>query len=134
MWRGPRCGRTFARQDQQHYCGRPADVDEYIAAQDAAVRPRLAEVRAVLRQALPDAQECLAWSMPTYRKGRNIIHFAASKRHLGLYPGDEAVAAFAQALQGFDVSKGTIRIPWDRELPAELIADIAVWCMERYGG
>ena len=59
--------------------------------------------------------------MPTYWKGRNIIHFAASKKHLGIYPGDEAVAAFAEKLAGYDVSKGTIRIPYDQPLPEDLI-------------
>ena len=71
--------------------------------------------------------------MPTYWKGRNLIHFAASKKHLGLYPGGEATAAFAEELKGFDVSKGAIRLPYEKELPAELIARIARWCLEAYG-
>lgn len=71
--------------------------------------------------------------MPTFWKGRNIIHFAASKKHLGLYPGGEAPVVFADELKSFDVSKGTIRIPWDRELPKELISNIAKWCLEAYG-
>ena len=69
----------------------------------------------------------------TYWKGRNLIHFAASKKHLGLYPGGEATAVFAEELRDFDVSKGTIRIPWNRELPAALIQKIAGWCYEEYG-
>ena len=70
--------------------------------------------------------------MPTYRKGRNLIHFAASKKHIGVYPGDEAVAAFAEELNGFDVSKGTIRLPYDAQLPADLITRIAQWCEKQY--
>ena len=132
MWKCPRCGRAFNRQAQQHYCGRPATVDEYIEAQDEAARPRQREVRALIREAIPEAEERMSWSMPTYWRGRNLIHFAASKKHLGLYPGDEATAAFAEALKGWDVSKGTIRIPWDRELPAGLIREIARWCLEAY--
>lgn len=133
MWTCPKCGRRFSRQDQQHYCGRPPQtVDEYIAAQSETVQPKLHEIRAILRAALPDAEERISWSMPTYRKGRNLIHFAASKKHIGLYPGDEATAVFAVDLEGFDVSKGTIRLPYDRELPAELIMKIARWCYETY--
>jgi uncharacterized protein YdhG (YjbR/CyaY superfamily) len=71
--------------------------------------------------------------MPTWWKGQNLIHFAAQKRHIGLYPGGEATAVFAEDLQDFDVSKGTIRLPYDRALPAELIARIAVWCFAQYG-
>ena len=133
MWQCPQCGRTFKNQDQPHYCGRPQTVDEYIDRQDAAVQPRLREMRAILRSALPEAQERISWSMPTYWQGRNIIHFAASKKHLGLYPGGEATGVFARELVGFDVSKGTIRLPYDKELPRELIEKIARWCLEAYG-
>ena len=132
MWKCPGRGRAFARREQQHYCGRPDTVDDYIDAQDPAVRPRLREVRAVLRAAIPEAEERMSWSMPTYWRGRNLIHFAASKKHLGLYPGGEATAAFAEELRDFDVSKGTIHIPWNRELPVELIRKIARWRQEAY--
>ena len=131
-WKCPKCGREFDRQDQGHFCTKPQTIDEYIAAQDEAVQPRLSEVRTVLRAALPEAEERISWSMPTFWKGRNIIHFAASKRHLGLYPGGEATAEFANELATYSVSKGTIRLPYDQPLPVELIQTIARWCFERY--
>ena len=131
-WKCPKCGREFSRQNQGHYCVKPQTIDEYIAAQDENCQPRLREIRAVLRKALPYAEERISWSMPTYWKGRNIIHFAASKKHLGVYPGDEATAAFAADLSEYDISKGTIRIPYDQPLPEELIRRIAQWCFEKY--
>ena len=131
-WKCPKCGREFSRQGQDHYCIKPRDIDEYIAAQEEAIRPVLREVRAILQSALPEAEERISWSIPTYWKSRNIIHFAASKKHLGIYPGDEATAAFAEELSDYDVSKGTIRLPYDRPLPKELIERIAVWCFEKY--
>lgn len=70
--------------------------------------------------------------MPTYWKGKNIIHFAASKKHLSVYPGDEAISAFIEELADYDVSKGTIRIHYDQPLPKELIRRIAKWCIEKY--
>lgn len=133
MWICPKCNRAFEKRDQGHYCEKPRTIDEYVDQQDAAVRPRLREMRAILRSALPEAEERISWSMPTYWQGKNIIHFAASKKHLGLYPGGEATAVFAEALKEYDVSKGTIRLPYDRELPAELIEKIARWCLEAYG-
>jgi len=107
-------------------------MDRYIEEQDETVRPYLNEIRRILRAALPEAQEKISWSMPTYWKGRNIIHFAASKKHLGLYPGGEATEVFADRLADYDVSKGTIRLPYNRSLPEELIAEIAVWCYRQY--
>ena len=133
QWICPQCGRAFEKQDQPHYCGKPQTIDAYIARQDAAVQPRLREVRVLLRQALPEAEERISWAMPTYWKGRNIIHFAASKNHLGLYPGGEATAVFAEALKDYSVSKGAIRLPYDQPLPAALITQIAQWCYREYG-
>ncbi len=133
MWICPKCSRTFQKQDQPHFCGKPQTIDEYITQQDDAVQPKLREIRAILQSALPEAEERISWSMPTYWKGRNIIHFAASKQHMGLYPGGEATGEFAEALKGYDVSKGTIRLPYNRELPTELITRIARWCLDQYG-
>ena len=132
MWKCPKCGREFSRQNQDHYCVKPETIDAYIAMQDEAVQPRLQEVRGIIHSAIPEAEERISWSMPTFWKGRNLIHFAASKKHLGLYPGDEATRVFAEALKDFDVSKGTIRIPWNGALPETLIREIAQWCYEEY--
>jgi uncharacterized protein YdhG (YjbR/CyaY superfamily) len=132
VWKCPKCGREFSRREQPHYCGKPKTVEEYIEAQDETVQPMLRRIRDVIRNAIPQAEECISWSMPTYRKGRNIIHFAAARKHVGLYPGEEAVARFAEELAGYEVSKGTIRLPYDRPLPADLIRRIAGWCFENY--
>ena len=131
-WKCSRCGREFKRVEQPHYCGKPTTVEEYIAAQEESVQPRLQALRAILRAAIPEAEERISWSMPTYWKGQNLIHFAASKKHLGLYPGGEATTVFAEELKGLDVSKGTIRLPYDRPLPEELITRIARWCWREY--
>jgi len=107
-------------------------MDEYIAAQDESVRPRLQRLRAIIHEAIPDAEERISWSMPTFWKGTNLIHFAVFRKHIGLYPGEEAVAAFAEQLTDFDVNKGTIRLYHDQELPEALIREIAQWCYESY--
>ena len=131
MWKCPKCGRTFKNENQSHYCGKaPETVDEYILAQDEAIRGHLESVRNVLRASLPDAVEKISWSMPTYWQGHNIIHFAAAKKHIGLYPGPEAVTFFAEKLDqaGCKYSEGSIQIPYSDELPLDLIAEIADWC------
>lgn len=132
MWQCPKCGRTFKNTNQDHYCGKaPETVDEYILSQDEGIRNRLQSIRSILRKALPDAMEKISWSMPTYWKGHNIIHFAAFKNHIGLYPGPEAVEYFSEKLDqaGCTCSKGSIRIPYSVEIPADLIAKIAAWCL-----
>lgn len=105
-------------------------IREYISGQDEAVRSRLTAVYDAVRTAIPDAEERLSWGMPTFWKGRNIIHFAPAKKHIGLYPGPEAVEAFADRLKDYQTSKGAIRLPNDAELPLELISEIARWSFE----
>lgn len=131
MWICPKCGRSFKRREQSHYCGKvPETVAEYIDAQPEQVREYLRNIRDVLRAALPEAEERISWSMPTYWKDHNIIQFAGFKNHVGLYPGPEAVREFSESLEGYKTSKGTIQIPYSMAVPAELIADIARWCYE----
>ena len=132
MWICPNCGRSFKRENQSHYCGKIETIDQYIDEQDEKAKPYLNELRQIIRSAIPKAQEKISWSMPTYWKGRNIIHFAASKKHIGIYPVGEATEVFAERLKIYDTSKGTIRLPYKKPLPKELIEDIAKWCYERY--
>lgn len=129
MWTCPKCGRTFKRRDQDHYCGKaPETVDEYIAAQPEQAQQYLKAVRDAIHEALPEAEERIAWSMPTFWKGYHIIQFAGFKNHVSLYPGPEAVLEFAGRLSGYKTHKGTIQLPYSMPVPAGLIAEIARWC------
>ena len=129
MWKCPKCGKEFKNINQSHYCGeKPKTIEEYILRQDAEKQADLLLIRQTLRQALPEAEERISWSMPTYWKNHNILHFAASKKHIGFYPGSEAVEAFKEELKKYSVDKGTIRIPYG-EVDTELITLIAQWCM-----
>ncbi|MBO6271050.1 MAG: DUF1801 domain-containing protein [Clostridium sp.] len=133
MWKCPKCGRTFKTENQSHYCGKaPKTIDQYILAQNEGIRKQLRDVRNAIRIALPDTTERISWSMPTYWKNGNIIHFAANKKHIGLYPGPEAVVQFAEKLDqaGCKYSKGSIQIPYSNALPLDLITAIAAWCGE----
>lgn len=99
-------------------------VDAYIAEQPEDIRPLLEKLRAVIRENAPDAEESIRWGMPTYRMKTNLVHFAAQKNHIGLYPGSEAVEAFSKRLPGYGTSKGTIRFPYDKPIPFEIIAEL----------
>lgn len=129
MWTCPKCGRAFQKQNQGHYCGKPPKtIDEYIAAQPEEVQGYLKKIRDAIHAALPEAEEKISWSMPTYWKKYNIIQFASHKNHIGLYAGTEAVVEFEERLEEYKTSKGSIRLPYDKPLPLELIGEIAKWC------
>lgn len=132
MWKCPKCGREFKNQNQGHYCVKPETIDEYISMQDESIQPFLHMIRNTIHEAIPAAQERISWSMPTFWDGKNVIQFAASKQHIGLYPGPEAVERYLDRLSEYRPSKGTIRLPYREPLPLELIADIAKWCWKEY--
>jgi len=128
MWKCEECGREFKNNNQSHSCGRaPANIDEYIAAQSEEFRPLLRRVRETIRAAAPDAIEKIAWGMPTYWQGKNIIHFAAFHKHLGIYPGDLSHAPFEDRLAGYRRTKGAVQFAYDKSIDYELIADLARW-------
>ena len=106
-------------------------IKKYIAEQDETIRPRLEDVYKVISDAMPNAEERISWGMPTFWDRRNIIHFAAAKKHIGLYPGPEAIEFFADRLQDYKTSKGAIQLPNNKELPLDLIKDLSRWCYER---
>ena len=129
MWTCPNCGREFKRTNQDHYCGKaPASIDEYILKQDIAVRPALISLRNAIHDAIPEAEETIAWSTPTWKKKGNIIRFAVSKNHIGVYVWEDAVSYFEDRLKEIDTDTGVIRLKLGEEMPLLLIADIAKWC------
>lgn len=103
---------------------------EYILSQPDTIQPVLVKVYSCIKDAIPDTEERISWAMPTFWKGRNILHFAAAKNHIGIYPGPDAIEAYAEKLRLFKTSKGAIQVPLDKPIPIELISEIARWSYE----
>ena len=106
-------------------------IDIYIDAQEPEIQDLLRSVRRVIAEAIPDATEKISYQMPTWYRGHNLIHFAAQKKHLGLYPGPEAVERFTDEIKerGLKFSKGAIQFPYD-SVDLDLIGRIAKYCGE----
>ena len=102
-------------------------VDQYIALQPQAVQRALKRVRSTIRKALPQAEEVISYQIPAYKlHGRVVLYFAGWTQHYSLYPSnDRLVAAFKDALAGYEISKGTIRFPLSEPVPVKLIERIA---------
>lgn len=100
-------------------------VEVYIAAQPEAIRPLLLQVRESIIRTVPEAKEKISWGMPTFTlRGKNLVHFAAQKAHLGFYPGPETIAAFSFRLAGYKTSKGAVQFPYNATIPVDLICDM----------
>ena len=101
-------------------------VDEYIETFPDDVQAVLRKLRATIRQAVPGAEERISYQIPAYHLAGRLFYFAAWQRHYSLYPATEAlVAAFGEELAAYEVTKGTIKFPYDRPVPVRLIAAMA---------
>lgn len=103
--------------------GKPTTIDEYLAGVAPAQRAALQKLRGQIARAVPEAQECISYGIPTFRlAGKPLIAFGAGKNHCSLYPTSSATTAqFAGELKDFPTSKGAIRFQPDKPLPAALV-------------
>lgn len=107
--------------------GAPKSVDDYIAAQPEAIRPKLEQVRAAIRKAVPDAVEGIGYGMPGYKLGgKPMLYFAGFKQHYSLFAASGTFfAALGDELQGYELRKGTVHFPLTKPVPVKLISRIA---------
>ena len=102
-------------------CAIPKTVDEYLAALPEDSRATLEKIRKMIKAAAPKATEGISYQMPMYKQHGMVIGFAAFKNHCSIFPGSRAVATHKDELKGYETSKGTIRFPIGKPLPAGLV-------------
>lgn len=105
---------------------KPRTIDDALAAWPIERRRVLERMRQIIRSAAPGAEECISYQLPAFRiHGRALVAFGGAAKHIALYPmGSGVLEAFREELRAYDCSKGTLRFPWDRPLPAMLIRRI----------
>jgi uncharacterized protein YdhG (YjbR/CyaY superfamily) len=105
----------------------PKSVDKYIAAQPEAVRPKLEQVRAAIRRAVPEAVEGIGYRMPGYKlHGKPMLYFAGFKEHYSLFAASGTFfTALEDELRGYELRKGTVHFPLTKPVPVKLISRIA---------
>jgi uncharacterized protein YdhG (YjbR/CyaY superfamily) len=97
------------------------DVDEYLAGVPKEARATLVKLRKTIKAAAPMASESISYQMPMYKHHGMVIGFAAFKDHCSLFPGAAVMDAHKEELKRYDTSKGTIRFPANKPLPAALV-------------
>ena len=102
----------------------PATIDAYIAGFPEDVQAILQQVRLVVREAAPDAVETIKYGMPTLMLNGNLVHFAAYRKHIALYPTPAGTEEFQEQLSPYRAEKSTLRFPLDRPVPFDLIGQI----------
>ena len=100
------------------------NIDDYIANYPTGTQTILQKIRKTIAAAAPDATEKMSYGIPTFYLNGNLVHFGAYPRHIGFYPGAQAIADFADRIKQYNTSKGTIQFQLNEPIPYDLITEI----------
>ncbi len=99
-------------------------IDEYIADFSKEVQHILQKIRAIVKEAAPDAEEAIKYQIPTFVLSGNLVHFAAFEKHIGLYPTPSGIEQFKDELSSYKSAKGSVQFPLGSPIPYGLIEKI----------
>jgi uncharacterized protein YdhG (YjbR/CyaY superfamily) len=101
-------------------------LTDYLVGLPLPEQEALRHVVDVARRIAPDAEEGTSYGMPALRlAGRPLVGFTVAKGHLSLFPFSPAVVEAVRGdLDGFSLSKGTVRFAVDQPLPDPVVERI----------
>jgi uncharacterized protein YdhG (YjbR/CyaY superfamily) len=100
---------------------RYSTIDEYIRIFPPDIQNILEQIREIIHEIVPEAEETIKYGIPTFTLNGNLVHFGAYQSHIGFYPTPSAIEAFEKELFPYEHSKGTIRFPIDKPVPFDLL-------------
>ncbi len=106
------------------------NVDAYIATFPLEARKRLKQIRKTIKQAAPGASETIRYQMPAFMWNGYLVHLAAWKNHIAMYPAPSGTPAFNKELSRYLSTKSTVQFPLDKPLPLALIRRIVKYRMK----
>lgn len=101
-------------------------VDDYIAHQPEAAQKMLQEMREIVLEAVPDAEEVLNYKVPSFTlvkggKRDQQVMMAGYAKFIGFYPFPTTMEKFSDELKEYKQGKGSVQFPLNQPLPKELI-------------
>lgn len=113
-----------------------SSVEDFFEQLNDVQRPHLEALRDLSRETDPDAREELKWNLPVYvRADKTSLWMLQSyKNHCSLRFPPPFFATQKAAVQdaGFDAGEGFIKLPYERELPTELLKALMQARVEEY--
>jgi uncharacterized protein YdhG (YjbR/CyaY superfamily) len=104
---------------------KPATIDEYMMGFPPEIQALLEQVRATIQRAAPEAHEVISYGMPAFKQHGYLVFFAGFKAHIGMYGNTTAaLEAYKDELVGFVGPKGSLKFPYKRPIPLDLIGRI----------
>jgi len=112
-----------------------ATIDDYIANQSIKAQTVLKELRAIIKEAAPDAIEVKNYKVPTFilvpnGKRDQQIMMAGYAKFVSFYPFPSTMEKFSEQLKDFKQGKGSIQFPFNKPLPKDLIIQMVKYRKE----
>jgi uncharacterized protein YdhG (YjbR/CyaY superfamily) len=103
-----------------------AEIDAYLQGLDEPKRSTLEQLRRDILTVVPQAEQCISYTLPAFRvDGKVIAGFAAFTHHLSYLPHSGSVfPELADELASYRRSTGALRFPIDTPLPSALVAKL----------
>lgn len=103
-------------------------VDSYIESFSDDIQEKLICLRRLIKENVPEANEVIAWGVPTYNLNGFLVQFAAYKKHIGFYTSPRTLQHFQRQLKGYKTnSKNTLHLPINQDLPIELLKEMILY-------
>jgi uncharacterized protein YdhG (YjbR/CyaY superfamily) len=96
-------------------------VNEYISKAPKEHQEKLNQLRDLILEVAPEAEEKISYAMPYYGYKGRFAYFAFAKKHIGLYLTPPIMEIFKDELKNYETATATIRFPLDEKLPVALI-------------
>jgi uncharacterized protein YdhG (YjbR/CyaY superfamily) len=107
-------------------------IDEYLALQPEKVRKTLENIRQIIKETAPEAEEVISYGIPAFKYHGMLVYFAGYKKHCSLFGGTGALTEeMKDELKTYKTSKGTIQFTVEKPLPDELVRQIVKYRMKQ---
>ena len=99
------------------------NVDEYIASASKDAQSKLREIRAIIKSAVPGAEEGISWGIPFYKYHGVLAGFSALKTYVlfGLAFALQSKDRKMFEKRGYTTGKKIVRIKFDQKVPVAAI-------------
>jgi uncharacterized protein YdhG (YjbR/CyaY superfamily) len=109
-----------------------ASVEDYLGSLPEQARSVMDELRRTIRAVVPDVGEKISYSMPTFTlDGTSLVHVAAWKNHIGLYPLPPLDGDLAQEVAPYRGAKDAMHLPLRGPVLYELVGRVVSALVDR---
>lgn len=99
------------------------EIDAYMDGLEKPGHGSLQQLRAMILEIIPDAEQCISYSLPAFRvQGKIVAGFGAFKNHLSYLPHSGSVLpTLGDEIAGYGGTKSALHFPIDQPLPRPLV-------------